>query len=304
VALVGAGYIAVEFAGIFNALGTETHFIVRHEKFLRTFDPTVQDEMFKLYEESGVKLHTQANVKKVEKNSDGSLTVHYHGGSEGDASIVVDALIWAIGRTPNLQYLNAKNAGVRLNEKGHIAVDEYQNANLPNVYALGDCCDSGFELTPVAIAAGRALAARLFSADEKARTRKFDYENIPSAVFGHPEVGTIGLTEPQARSKYGDENIKTYRSHFNPLYTGMLSDHKVPCTYKMVCQGPNEKVVGLHLIGKDSAEMIQGFGVAVKMGATKADFDNTTALHPSSGEELVTLPGPVPARPARPAYGV
>jgi len=290
VALVGAGYIAVEFAGIFNALGSDTHLFIRHDRFLRTFDPMVQDVLFEAYETAGVKLHGQSSVYKVEKNADGSLTLHYKDhGNDSDSTMVVDTLLWSIGRSPNVEYVGAKDVGVKLNQKGHVIVDDYQKTNLPNVYALGDVCDRGFELTPIALSAGRLLAERLFGKDDnKSKTLKLLYQNVPSAVFGHPEVGTIGMTEPEARKKFGDADIKIYKTRFTPMYYAMTDD-KVPTAYKMVCQGPEEKVVGLHLLGKDSAELIQGFAVAVKMGATKDDFDACTSVHPTSGEEVVTL---------------
>ncbi|KAL2755472.1 hypothetical protein ACRALDRAFT_2027219 [Sodiomyces alcalophilus JCM 7366] len=290
VAIVGAGYIAVEFAGMFNALGTETHLFIRYDTFLRHFDPMIQEGVTNEYERLGVHLHRRSNLSRVERNpADGKLTLTYvtNDGTESTVS-GVDHLIWAIGRTPAIQGLGLDKAGVELTANGFIAADDYQNTNVPNIYALGDVTGR-VELTPVAIAAGRRLAERLYG-PPKFSTRKLSYENIPSVVFAHPEVGSIGLTEPQAIEKYGKENIKVYKTNFTAMYYAMMDPaDKAPTSYKLIVQGPEEKVVGLHIMGLGSGEMLQGFGVAVKMGATKADFDSCVAIHPTSAEELVTL---------------
>lgn len=289
VALVGAGYIAVEFAGMFNALGTETHLFIRHDKFLRSFDPIIQDTITAEYERLGVHLHKNSSQSKVEKDEKtGKLTLHYKDASGEGKLEDLDELIWAIGRSPEVEGLGLEKAGVKQNEKGKIITDEYQNTNVENIYSLGDVVGK-VELTPVAIAAGRKLSDRLFG-PEKFKSSKLDYNLIPSVVFAHPEVGSIGLTEPEAIDKYGKENIKVYNTSFTAMYYAMMEQEaKGPTRYKLVCQGPNEKVVGLHILGLGSGEMLQGFGVAVKMGATKADFDNCVAIHPTSAEELVTL---------------
>ncbi|KAL2160187.1 hypothetical protein VTH06DRAFT_1843 [Thermothelomyces fergusii] len=289
VALVGAGYIAVEFAGMFNALGVETHLFIRYDTFLRHFDPMIQEGVTKEYERLGVRVHKRSEARRVEKDGEtGKLTIHY---KEGDGEGVVsdvDHLIWAIGRTPATADLGLEAAGVQVNEKGYIVVDEYQNTTADGIYALGDVTGQ-VELTPVAIAAGRRLAARLYG-PEQFRTAKLDYTNIPSVVFAHPEVGAIGLTEPQAIEKYGRENVKVYKTSFTAMYYAMMPpEKKAPTAYKLVCVGPEERVVGLHIMGLGSGEILQGFGVAVKMGATKADFDSCVAIHPTSAEELVTL---------------
>lgn len=289
VALVGAGYIAVEFAGMFNALGTETHLFIRHDKFLRTFDPMVQEAIVKEYERLGVKIHKNSSQDKVEKDEKtGKLTIHYKD-SDGEAKLEdVDELIWAIGRSPEVEDLGLEKAGVRQNERGQIIVDDYQNTNVENIYALGDVCGK-VELTPVAIAAGRHLGDRLFGGPQF-KDSKLDYTNIPSVVFAHPEVGSVGLTEPEAIEKFGKENIKVYKTSFTALYYSMMEpEEKGPTSYKLVCTGPEEKVVGLHILGLGSGEILQGFGVAVKMGATKKDFDSCVAIHPTSAEELVTM---------------
>ncbi|KAK3072239.1 Glutathione reductase [Teratosphaeriaceae sp. CCFEE 6253] len=286
VAIVGAGYIAVEFAGMFHALGTETHLFIRHDTFLRTFDPMVQEKVTAEYERQGIHLHKQSSQTKVEDIGGGRLRLHYKD-AKGEGSVEVDELLWAIGRGPELEKLNLGVTKVEQNEKGHIKVDKFQNTNVDNIYALGDVCDSGFELTPVAIAAGRRLSDRLFGGKSDAH---LDYSNIPSVVFSHPNVGSIGMTEPQARKEYGDENIKIYNSSFTALYYSMMEQSdKGPTSYKLVCAGKEEKVVGMHILGVGSDEILQGFGVAIKMGATKADFDRVVAIHPTSAEELVTM---------------
>ena len=286
VAVVGAGYIAVELAGMFNALGTETHLFIRHDKFLRTFDPLIQEKIVAEYERQGVHLHKSSQVQKVSKASGEMKKIEYKD-SNGEGSIEADCLLWAIGRSPELEKLNLDITGVKLNQKGHIKSDDYQNTNIDHIYALGDACDRGFELTPVAIAAGRKLADRLFGGVKEA---KLVYDNIPSVVFAHPTVGSVGMTEPAAREKYGDENVKIYTSNFTAMYYSMMEqDEKGPTSYKLVCTGKEEKIVGMHILGIGSDEIMQGFGVAVKMGATKADFDSCVAIHPTSAEELVTM---------------
>jgi glutathione reductase (NADPH) len=289
VAIVGAGYIAVEFAGMFNALGTETHLFIRHNTFLRNFDPMIQETVTKEYERLGINVHKQSQASKIEKDANGKLTVTYKD-ADGNETVLtdVDHLIWAVGRIPETKGIGLEEAGVKLNEKGYVVVDDYQNSSVDNIYALGDVTGQ-VELTPVAIAAGRRLAERLFG-PAKFSANKLSYDNIPSVVFSHPEVGSIGLTEPQAIEKYGKENLKIYKTSFTAMYYAMMDpEQKGPTNYKLITQGPDEKVVGLHIMGQGSGEMLQGFGVAVKMGATKADFDSCVAIHPTSAEELVTL---------------
>jgi glutathione reductase (NADPH) len=286
VAVVGAGYIAVEMAGMFHALGTETHMFIRQDKFLRTFDPMIQDKIVAEYERIGIVIHKNSLPTKVEDLGSDSKRLHYKEGKD-EGTLDIDCLLWAIGRTPELEELNLQVTGVELNEKGHIKTDEYQNTNIDHIYSIGDACDRGFELTPVAIAAGRRLSDRLFGGKKDA---KLSYENIPSVVFAHPTVGSIGMTEPQARKKYGDDNVKVYNNTSIALYWSMFEQKdKIPNHYKVVCVGKEEKVVGLHISGIGSDEILQGFGVAVKMGATKADFDSCVAIHPTAAEELVTM---------------
>ena len=287
-ALVGAGYIAVEMAGMFHALGTETHLFIRHDKFLRTFDPMIQEKITHEYERQGIHIHKNSNQTKVEKGKDGWMTLHYTDSTTDNGTLELDCLFWGIGRSPEVEDLGLDKTGVKQSEKGHVIADDYQNTSVENIYALGDVCGKA-ELTPVAIAAGRQLANRLFGGPQFADAH-LDYSNIPSVVFAHPEVGSIGLTEPAAREKYGDENIKVYNTNFTAMYYAMMdADDKGPTSYKLICTGEEERIVGLHILGLGSSEMLQGFGVAVKMGARKKDFDSCVAIHPTSAEELVTM---------------
>lgn len=284
VAVIGAGYIAVELAGVFNGLGTETHLIIRGETVLRTFDPSLQEVITPWMEKTGVKIHKESNVVRVEGEQGKELTVVTDKGEE----LKVDTVLWAIGRHADTDSINADAIKLNLDEKGDIIVDEYQNTNVPGVTAIGDV-QGKYLLTPVAIAAGRRLANRLFG-PEKFKKDKLEYHDISSVVFSHPPLGTVGLTEPQAREKYGDENVKIYKSNFRGLYFSMVDEHhKEPSMYKLICVGEEEKVVGIHILGMGSDEAMQGFGVAVKMGARKEDLDNTVAIHPTAAEELVTL---------------
>ncbi|KAJ8093053.1 Glutathione reductase [Marasmius tenuissimus] len=284
VAVVGAGYIAVELAGVFNALGSETHLIIRGETVLRTFDPSLQEALTPWMEHSSVKIHKSSKVVKVEGQKGQTLTVETDKGEK----VEVDTLLWAIGRHPCTKDMGLEEAGVKLDEKGDIVVDEYQTTSVPNITAIGDVQGKAL-LTPVAIAAGRKLSNRLFG-PEKFKDDKLSYEDIPTVVFSHPTIGTVGLTEPEARKKYGDDAVKIYKSNFKALYFSMIEeDHKEPTMYKLVCVGPEERVVGVHILGLGSDEVMQGFAVAVKMKATKKDFDATVAIHPTSAEELVTM---------------
>ena len=288
VAVVGAGYIAVEMAGMFHHLGSETHLFIRHDKFLRTFDPMIQDKIVSEYERQGIIIHHNSSQSKVEKAPNGGLKLHYFDSTTKQGTLDLDCLLWAIGRSPEVEDLGLDKAGVRQNQKGQIIADDYQNTNVDNIYSLGDVCGK-IELTPVAIAAGRQLANRLFGGPDH-KNAKLDYTNIPSVVFAHPEVGSIGMTEPEAREKFGDGDVKVYNTSFTAMYYAMMNpEEKAPTSYKLVCVGPEEKVVGLHILGARSSYMLQGFGVAVKMGARKRDFDSCVAIHPTSAEELVTL---------------
>lgn len=307
IAIVGAGYIAVELAGVLNALGVETHMFIRGQTFLRSFDPMIQETLTKAYEDAGVIIHkghkgfgkverldqdiaTVAGGTAHEKRTEGPSANKQLRITDTDGQILeFNELLWAIGRAPETQDLNL-DPDVKLSGKGHIIVDEFQNTSVPGIYALGDVTGQA-ELTPVAIAAGRQLGNRLFGPPEL-KNSKLLYENIPTVVFSHPEVGTIGLTEPQAVEKYGKDNVKIYNTKFSAMYFDVFPPEeksKHPTQYKIVCAGKEEKVVGLHILGEGSGEMLQGFGVAIKMGATKADFDRCVAIHPTSAEEIVTM---------------
>jgi len=281
VAVVGAGYIAVEIAGVLHALGTETHLYVRKQSPIRSFDPMIIDTLVDVMAEEGPTLHTHSVPKEVVKEADGSLTLHLENGESQN----VDTLIWAIGRHPATDAINLEATGVETNARGYIKVDEYQQTNVEGVYCVGDIMEGGIELTPVAVKAGRQLSERLFNNKPEA---KMDYDLVPTVVFSHPPIGTIGLTEPEAKEKYGEENVKVYTSGFTAMYTA-VTKHRQPCKMKLVCAGDDEKIVGLHGIGFTVDEMIQGFAVAIKMGATKADFDSVVAIHPTGSEEFVTM---------------
>ncbi|KRS21303.1 glutathione reductase [Alishewanella sp. WH16-1] len=280
--VVGAGYIAVEIAGVLHALGTETHLLVRGDRPLRSFDRDITDALLSRMQQDEMQLHTEAEVAKVEAAGEGRLTVYLKNGS---ILFNVDCLIWAIGREPATDQLNLAAAGVVPDSEGYIRTDAYQNTNVPGIYAVGDITGEA-QLTPVAVKAGRMLAERLFN--PAMPDAKMDYSLIPTIVFSHPPIGTIGLTEQQAIAQYGKEQIKVYRSSFAAMYNA-ITPHRALSTFKLVCLGPEEKVIGLHGIGEGMDEVLQGFAVAIKMGATKADFDATVALHPTSAEEFVTM---------------
>ncbi|GAB6264426.1 glutathione-disulfide reductase [Photobacterium sp. CCB-ST2H9] len=280
-AVIGAGYIAVEIAGVLHALGTDTHLFVRKESPLRSFDPMIVETLVEVMNNEGPTLHTHSVPKEVVKEADGSITLHFENGESHNT----DLLIWAIGRNPVTHKINLEATGVATTDKGYIKVDEYQQTNVPGIYCVGDIMEGGIELTPVAVKAGRQLSERLFNNKPDA---KMDYKLVPTVVFSHPPIGTIGLTEPEAIAQYGEDNVKVYKSGFTAMYTAVTSNRQ-PCKMKLVCAGPEETVVGLHGIGYTVDEMIQGFGVAMKMGATKADFDSVVAIHPTGSEEFVTM---------------
>lgn len=281
VAIVGAGYIAVELAGVMNAFGVETHLFVRQHAPLRNFDSDIVNTLVSVMEQDGIHLHRQCVPEELVKNADDSVTLKLANGE----SYTVDTLIWAIGRKPATDNIGLENVGVETNERGYIQVDPFQNTNVPGIYAVGDIIAGGIELTPVAVAAGRRLAERLFNNKPEER---LDYSLVPTVVFSHPPIGTIGLSEQKAIEQFGADKVKVYQSTFTPMYSAITS-HRQPCRMKLVCIGDEQKIVGLHGIGFGVDEMIQGFAVAIKMGATKADFDNTVAIHPTGSEEFVTM---------------
>ncbi|MGI2258524.1 glutathione-disulfide reductase [Shewanella sp. GXUN23E] len=280
-AVVGAGYIAVEIAGVMHALGTETHLFVRKHGPLRSFDPMLVDALTGFMAKEGPALHTFSIPKEVVKNADGSLTLTLENGE----SYEVDCLIWAIGREPATDRIGLENTDVTVDERGFIFADAQQNTSAEGIYCVGDIMAGGIELTPVAVKAGRLLSERLFNNMHDAA---MDYSLVPTVVFSHPPIGTMGLTEPQAKEQYGEENVKVYTSTFASMYTAVTA-HRQECKFKLVCAGDNEQVVGIHGIGFGMDEILQGFGVAIKMGATKADFDAVVAIHPTGAEEFVTM---------------
>ncbi len=283
VAIIGGGYIGVELAGVLRALGSEVTVVALEDRLLWLFDPLISQVLAENMRASGIEIHLEFEVAALERDSQGLALVARNGQRLAD----FDQVIWAVGRVPNSAELNLAAAGVEVAPNGLIPTDPYQNTPVPGIYAIGDV--AGREpLTPVAIAAGRRLAERLFNNKPELR---LDYENIPTVVFTHPPVGKIGLTEEQARERYG-ETLTVYETQFTPMRYA-LSTHGFKTAMKLICAGPEERVVGIHLIGDGVDEMLQGFAVAVKMGASKFDLDNTIAIHPCSAEELVTLKEPV-----------
>jgi glutathione reductase (NADPH) len=279
VALLGSGYISVELAGVFNALGSETTILVRKNGVLRSFDPMLRTELEAAMTASGMLIEKGVVPKELVKSGDGIRIVAEDGKEFGG----YDAVVWAIGRAPLTAALNLEAAGVESDGRGSVPTDEWQTTNVEHIYALGDV--TGREaLTPVAIAAGRRLADRLYGG---MTDRRLEYECIPTVIFTHPPIGTVGLTEDQAREKYGDD-IKVYETRFTPMVYA-FSESKVQTAMKLVTAGNEETVVGCHIIGDGADEMLQGFAVAVRMGATKKQFDDTVAIHPTSAEELVTM---------------
>lgn len=280
VSIIGAGYIAVELAGVLHGLGVKTDLFVRKGGPLRGFDQGIVEVLMEEMKKNGQPLHTHKVPQKLEKLDNGDIQIHFEDGTTHTSQKV----IWAVGRKANVSQLNLEAAGVALNERGFIQVDEYQNTTTPGIYALGDVSGEK-ELTPVAVKAGRTLSERLFNGKTDA---KMDYELIPTVVFSHPAIGSIGLSQEQAEAKYGAENIKVYESNFAGMYSA-ITVHRQMTKLKLITLGEEEKIIGLHGIGEGVDEMIQGFAVALKMGATKADFDATVAIHPTASEEFVTM---------------
>jgi glutathione reductase (NADPH) len=281
VAVVGSGYIAVELTGIFAALGSKVTLILRGETMLKQFDSMIGESMQKILRDAGVSIATQAWPSALERDASGSLALSLRAGRRLEP---FDCVLWAIGRAPAVEELGLERAGVELDSYGFIVTKKYQTTSAAGIYAIGDVTGRA-QLTPVAIAAGRRLSDRLFGGDAE---RHLDYHNIPTVIFGHPPIGTVGLSEQAARDDYGDEAVTVYKSSFIPMYHA-LTTAKPRCDMKLVTVGPKKRVVGVHVVGPGADEMLQGFAVAVRMGATKEDFDDTVAIHPTSAEELVTM---------------
>ena len=274
VAIVGGGFIAVELAGVLNALGSDVTLIIRSDNLLNGFDAMVVDTLTKEYQKQGITIVTNTNISKLNSNGE----IHCN----NKILKGFDEVIWAMGRSPMTNNIGLETIGLTTNSKGFIQTDKYQQTNIKGIYALGDATGRA-ALTPVAIAAGRRLSDRLFNGMSD---RHLNYDNIPSVVFSHPPIGTVGLNEKEAREKF--EDIKIYQSSFTPMSDALLQ-HQTQTALKLICTGDDEKVIGCHIIGEGADEMLQGFAVAIKMGATKSQLDDTVAIHPTSSEELVTL---------------
>lgn len=279
VLVVGSGYVAVELAGVFNALGSDTHVVVRKDGVVRSFDAMLGTELLAAMRESGIVVDTGVIPEHVVRNDDGLVLTAGDGRTFGP----VDCILWAVGREANTAELNVGAAGVEQDPHGFVPVNDFQETNVEHIHALGDVTGRA-ALTPVAIAAGRRLADRLYGGMDG---RHLDYLWIPTVIFSHPPMGTVGMTEAVARAKYGDD-MKVYTSSFTPMYYA-LGDKKQRSVMKLITAGEEQRVVGCHVIGDGADEMMQGFAVAIRMGATKADFDDTVAIHPTSAEEFVTM---------------
>lgn len=280
ITIVGGGYIAVEFAGIFNGLGVETHLIYRGDMFLRGFDDDIRKHLFDEMQKKGVHIHLQTNIASIAENGDSySLTL------ESGVSLISNKVMYATGRIPNTEGLGLENTGVELNDKGAIVVNKEFQTTVDNIYAIGDVIDR-VQLTPVALAEGMYLARNFYQQD---LLREVDYENIPTAVFSQPNIGTVGLTEEQAREQFGDVDI--YLSRFTPMKLS-LTDVDEKTLMKLIVDKGSNKVLGVHMVGPDAGEIIQGIAIAIKAGATKEDFDRTIGIHPTAAEEFVTMREP------------
>ncbi|RYG71255.1 glutathione-disulfide reductase, partial [bacterium] len=279
VAVAGGGYIGVEIAGIFASLGSKVTLLLRQDGVLRGFDTMLRDGALQALRDHGVDVRQDAEAHAIMRGAGGLMADLPQGHQAGP----FDAFIWATGRRPRTDF--AIGSGLALDPKGFVIVDEWQATNLPGVFAVGDVAGRQ-PLTPVAIAAARRLSDRVFGG---MKDRKLSYDDVPTVVFSHPPIGTVGLSEEEARKRHG-ESVEIFQASFVPMYYAMMPATRKPKTLmKLVCVGEERKVVGVHLLGPGADEMLQGFAVAVKMGATKRDFDETIAIHPTSAEELVTM---------------
>ncbi|MBI0395434.1 glutathione-disulfide reductase [Acinetobacter bereziniae] len=279
-AIIGSGYIAVELAGVLNSLGSNVQLFIRKNQPLRNLDSFLGQTLIEHMRSENIQVYTHTQIKKVSKLEDNSIVLYLEDGNKH----IVDCLIWAVGRKPNTQPLDLNLTNIQLNDQGFIQVDSFQNTTETGVYAIGDITGK-VELTPVAVAAGRRLSERLFN---NKPNEHLDYNNVPTVVFSHPPIGTVGLTEEKAIEQFGKDNVKVYSSSFTSMYTA-VTEHKQLTKMKLICVGSEEKILGIHGIGYGMDEILQGFAVALKMGATKQDFDNTIAIHPTSSEEFVTM---------------
>ena len=279
-AIIGSGYIAVELAGVLNSLGSNVQLFIRKHLPLRSLDKFLGETLLESMRSDHIQVHTQATPVKVSKLEDQSLLLQLEDGTQH----IIDCLIWAVGREPNTKALKLERTRIQLDDSGYIQVDQFQNTSQSGLYAVGDIIGKA-ELTPVAVAAGRKLSERLFNGKSE---EYLNYQNIPTVVFSHPPIGTVGLTEEQAIAQFGQDQIKVYSSSFTSMYTA-VTQHRQVSKMKLICAGTEEKIIGIHGIGYGMDEILQGFAVALKMGATKKDFDDTVAIHPTSAEEFVTM---------------
>ncbi|MBB6424324.1 glutathione-disulfide reductase [Sphingopyxis sp. JAI128] len=275
--IAGGGYIANEFAGIFNEFGSKVTIVNRGDTILRGYDEQIRDRLLQISMTKGIDFKFNAPFESIEKNDDGSLTVML----EGYEPMQADAVLLAAGRAPNSRGIGLEEVGVELDDKGAITVDERNQSSVPSIFAVGDVTDR-IQLTPVAIREGQAFADTFYGG----KPTVVDYQNVPSAVFSHPPIGAVGMTEAEARNKLG--SVRVYTSDFRAM-KNVLAGRNERALYKMIVNAATDQVVGLHMIGPDAPEILQAAAVAVKAGLTKADFDNTVALHPSMAEELVLL---------------
>ncbi len=282
IAIVGSGYVAVELAGVLQSLGSEVQLLIRHDRVLRDFDALLGDKLMLAMRASGIDIATGVVTRALARApAGGTIAVDAMDGRRFEG---FDEALFAIGRSPSTAGIGLEKAGVICSSEGHIVVDRYQNTSAPGIYAVGDVTGQA-ELTPVAIAAGRRLADRVFGGMTERHLR---YDVIPTVLFSHPPIGTVGLSEEQARERHPNEPIKIYKSEFVSMFYA-LTDVKPQTAMKLVCVGADERIVGCHVIGLGADEMIQGFAVAMTMGARKRDFDDSIAIHPTSAEELVTM---------------
>jgi glutathione reductase (NADPH) len=277
IVIVGGGYIAVEFAGIFRGFGSEVVEIIRREELLYGFDDDLRVALAQEMRTRGIEIHTRTQVARIDKSPREGYTVFTADGRE----ISADLVMYATGRKPNTRGLGLAEAGVELNHEGAVVVDEWQRSTVPNIYAVGDVTDR-LNLTPVAIAEGRAIAETLYNDNPI----KMDHKDVPTAVFSQPPIGTVGLTEEEARRQYGE--IDVYSARFRPM-KNTLSGRDERTLMKIIVDAESDRVVGCHMLGADAPEIVQGLAIAVKCGATKKQFDQTVGIHPSAAEEFVTM---------------
>jgi glutathione reductase (NADPH) len=280
IAIIGSGYIAVELASILQSLGSQVKLILRYATPLRNFDAMIGENCLAMLKHQGVELLPSHDVQAIKRHAKGAFSLHF----EKNKSISgIDAIFSAIGRSPKNTDLNLQSIGIKTDEKGFICTNKYDKTNIKHIYAIGDVAGKEF-LTPVAIATGRKLASRLFSSSKEI----MHYENIPTVIFTHPPIGSVGLSEQDAIAKYGKAHILIHAVKFNSMRYG-LSRKKVFSAMKLVLLKKNKKVLGCHIVDPHADEILQGFAVAIKMGATKDDLDHTIGIHPTSAEELVTM---------------